>query len=118
MPAVTPTPLSIVPRVTFAFVVLIVTSLNSCVVREVPIKSTAPVVVILARRVFTPVPCKLKLVIGVVPPTTPPKLIVDVPAFTVSALAPSMVVVTPLKLMAALVELKLIACVDNVIGPV
>ena len=51
-------------------------------------------------------------------PTVPPKVIRALPLFMVSARAPSIVVVAPLKTMAASLDVKVMAPVDSVIGPV
>ena len=69
-------------------------------------------------RVIPPDPVTVRLVTGVELPTKALKLTVELPALTVNAWPPSIVVVDPLKLIALLVEDKLIACVDKVIGPV
>ena len=77
-----------------------------------------PVVDTFVARVIPPDPVTVRLVTGVELPTKALKLTVELPALTVNAWPPSIVVVDPLKLIALLVEDKLIACVDKVIGPV
>ena len=51
-----------VPAVTSALVVAMVTSENNCVVLDVPFKSTAPVVVILPLSLLIPVPFRVTVV--------------------------------------------------------
>ncbi|BEI37596.1 hypothetical protein PHIN7_13200 [Polynucleobacter sp. HIN7] len=87
-------------------------------VREVPFRLIAPVAVIALGRVLTPVPCKVRELMAVVPPTTPPKLIAPEPGLMVSACAPLMVVVEPLKVIVVSLAVRVIAPVDRVIGPV
>ena len=54
----------------------------------------------------------------VVAPIAASNVITPLPAFTVSDGEPLIVVVAPLNVMSAFVEVNVIACVDNVIGPV
>ena len=70
VPGAVPVPPSTVPAKTRLSVVVMVTSLNNCVLRDVPFKSMAPLVVMLPRNLFTPVPSKVKLANGVVLPKT------------------------------------------------
>ena len=71
VPAAVATSPSITPIVRLLFVVVMVTSLNSCVERDVPLRSTAPVVVMFPRSLLRPVPVNVRLESAVEPPTIP-----------------------------------------------
>ena len=95
-----------------------VKSLANEIVRDVPLKSISFVAKMEAGTTTEPVPCNTKLATGVDAPIKPPKLIVPLPVLIVKSWPPLIVLVDPLNVMLASVELKVIAPVDNVIGPV
>ena len=71
MPAAVATSPSMTPIVTLLLVVAIVTSLKSCVERDVPLRSAAPLVVMFPRSLLRPVPVNVRLESAVEPPTMP-----------------------------------------------
>ena len=80
------------PRVTFPLpeLVVMVRSAENPVVRELPFKSTLPLVIMLPPKVLLPVPCKVRLVSGVPAPIAP-SVIEPLPLLTVKPNAPSSV---------------------------
>ena len=87
-------------------------------VLEVPFKSIAPTALMLPGKVFAPVPCKASELIAALSPIIPPNEIVPDPLLTISAWAPLILDVAPLKEIDLSVEVSVIWFVAKVIGPV